>query len=201
MSEEVLRVSSTPTYWQMRSRLTGMSDGVSASFSFSLSSRLFALRSCVLKGSLCRALQTLSASAHIPSLAQSAIPTSTKFLWKIFSSFYFQSNIQNGLSSGEPRGGQGARSGTFLTAGSKDISDTRVKLLPRHDKPWYRVPHLLKLNLLIGCALQYSSATGYDGSMMNGVLSLSDWYTFMDNPSGAWLGFIAASAALGSFFG
>ncbi len=85
---------------------------------------------------------------------------------------------------------------------SKGIfDDNRVKLLPQDGRPWYRVPHLLKLNLLIGCALQYSSATGYDGSMMNGLLSLTEWQTFMDHPTGAWLGFIAAAAALGQIFG
>jgi hypothetical protein len=84
---------------------------------------------------------------------------------------------------------------------SRHTPNNNVKLLPQDDRPWYRVPHLLKLNLLIGCALQYSSATGYDGSMMNGLLALTDWHTFMDYPTGAWLGFIAAAAALGQIFG
>lgn len=54
---------------------------------------------------------------------------------------------------------------------------------------------------MIGCALQFSSATGYDGSMMNGLQSLTEWQTFMAHPTGAWLGFVAAAASLGQIFG
>jgi hypothetical protein len=145
-------------------------------------------------------LQSISALAGILSWHILAFSRHI-FSANIPSSICFLGKIHHEHNGGKPRSGQGPWSGTLLPLWLKDISNNYTKLLPRYDKPWYRVPHLLKLNLLIGCALQFSSATGYDGSMMNGVLSLSDWHTFMDNPTGAWLGFIAAAAALGQIFG
>lgn len=42
-----------------------------------------------------------------------------------------------------------------------------------------------------------ASANGYDGSLMNGLQALPQWESFMDTPTGAWLGFINAIYWLG----
>ncbi|KAK9311623.1 general substrate transporter, partial [Lipomyces starkeyi] len=44
----------------------------------------------------------------------------------------------------------------------------------------------------------YSSAIGFDTSLMNGLQSLEQWQNFMDFPTGAWLGFMNAVSPLGS---
>ncbi|WZH40784.1 sugar transporter [Fusarium acuminatum] len=63
-------------------------------------------------------------------------------------------------------------------------------VLPDDPKPWYRQGHLLKLNFCILSLSLLSSANGFDGSLMNGLLALSQWNDFMNQPTGAWLGFI-----------
>lgn len=37
-----------------------------------------------------------------------------------------------------------------------------------------------------------ASANGYDGSLMNGLQALPQWDSFMDTPTGSWLGFLNA---------
>jgi MFS family permease len=49
--------------------------------------------------------------------------------------------------------------------------------------------------------LLFSSTVGYDSSLMTGLQSLSQWESFMDSPSGAWLGFISAIQSLGAMLG
>ncbi|KAJ5085290.1 hypothetical protein N7532_010061 [Penicillium argentinense] len=73
-----------------------------------------------------------------------------------------------------------------------------MQVLPSHSKPWWKTPHLLSLNCLIGFLLLYSSTVGYDISLMNGLQSLDQWQVFMNHPTGAWLGFINALQSLGS---
>ncbi|KAG6353506.1 hypothetical protein INS49_005467 [Diaporthe citri] len=62
--------------------------------------------------------------------------------------------------------------------------------LPGDDKPWYKQAHLLKLNFITLSMVLFSSANGYDGSIMGGLLALPRWNTFMHHPSGAYLGWI-----------
>ncbi|CAF3468899.1 unnamed protein product [Fusarium graminearum] len=61
-------------------------------------------------------------------------------------------------------------------------------VLPDDTRPWWRVPHLLKLNLLLLIPLISSGAIGYDGSMMNGLQTLPQWRGYFGNPEGAMLG-------------
>ncbi|CAI6092325.1 unnamed protein product [Clonostachys chloroleuca] len=63
-----------------------------------------------------------------------------------------------------------------------------VQVLPDNPQPWYRVPHLVKLNLCILIPLLSSCGIGYDGSMMNGLQTLPQWKQYFDNPTGAMLG-------------
>ncbi|KAM0271892.1 hypothetical protein ACHAQH_008934 [Verticillium albo-atrum] len=64
--------------------------------------------------------------------------------------------------------------------------------------PWWKQPHLLKLNFIILSLVMFSSANGYDGSVMGGVLALKSWNEFMDLPTGTYLGWINAIYFLGS---
>ncbi|KAH6621712.1 sugar transporter [Boeremia exigua] len=71
-------------------------------------------------------------------------------------------------------------------------------VLPVNEAPWYQQSHLLYLNFLCVSMALLTAANGYDGSMMNGLMTLPQWFTFMDNPRGAWLGFINSVQALSS---
>ncbi|KAF2137969.1 uncharacterized protein K452DRAFT_353233 [Aplosporella prunicola CBS 121167] len=80
-----------------------------------------------------------------------------------------------------------------------DIVGPRLaEVLPATDKHWIRTPHLLRLNLLLLVPLLSSAVAGYDGSLMNGLQSLSAWRTSFDNPHGAVLGSINAAQSIGS---
>lgn len=46
----------------------------------------------------------------------------------------------------------------------KDIvGEALARVLPSYGKPWYRVPHLVKLNLILLVPLLSSAVAGYDG--------------------------------------
>ncbi|KAM0334540.1 hypothetical protein ACHAQA_001570 [Verticillium albo-atrum] len=81
------------------------------------------------------------------------------------------------------------------------ISPELAAVLPYGDTPWYHVPHLARLILLSITLSLLSAAIGYDGSMMNGLMALPQWYEFMEHPSGSWLGFINAIGPLSSTLG
>ena len=66
-------------------------------------------------------------------------------------------------------------------------------VLPNNGIAWYRKSHLVRLFLVF-----FSAATGYDGSLMNGLQTLEQWKFFMGLPKGAWLGFINAASLLGA---
>lgn len=42
-------------------------------------------------------------------------------------------------------------------------------------KSWWRVPHLIKLNLLLLVPFVTSYVGGFDGSMLNGIQTLPKW--------------------------
>ncbi|KAL3450252.1 general substrate transporter [Aspergillus insuetus] len=75
--------------------------------------------------------------------------------------------------------------------------DTLLSAIPHDGRPWYRVPHLLHLNCLIFGMLLFSATVGYDTALMNGLQSIAQWQTFMERPTGAWLGFIGAIQSVG----
>ncbi|KAM0331231.1 hypothetical protein ACHAQA_002900 [Verticillium albo-atrum] len=64
--------------------------------------------------------------------------------------------------------------------------------------PWWKERHLLKLNFIILSLVCFSSANGYDGSIMGGLLALKNWNEFMEQPTGTYLGWINAIYFLGS---
>ncbi|CAG7926333.1 unnamed protein product [Penicillium olsonii] len=71
------------------------------------------------------------------------------------------------------------------------------KALPSDTTPWWKKPHLLKLNTIISGLLLFSGTVGYDGSLMNGLQSLGQRREFMNQPAGVWLGFINAIQFIG----
>ena len=43
------------------------------------------------------------------------------------------------------------------------VGEAIAAVLPKYDRPWFRVPHLLKLNLILIVPLLSSAVAGYDG--------------------------------------
>lgn len=84
-----------------------------------------------------------------------------------------------------------------FTPVSDIVGPAIAEVLPDHGKPWFRVRHLLKLNLLLIIPLSVSSTAGYDGSLMNGLQSIVNWREYFDNPRGTMLGFINAAQNCG----
>lgn len=66
---------------------------------------------------------------------------------------------------------------------------------------WWKQPHLRKLYFFILVLIFTSTANGFDGSMMNGLQTLSYWQDYFNHPSGSTLGFFNASMSLGSIVG
>lgn len=75
-----------------------------------------------------------------------------------------------------------------LTHGA-DYAGLMLKdMIPAGRKPWYRDAVLIRLNLLLMCALLTQTATGFDASMLNGMQSLPQWVAFFGHPAGSRLG-------------
>ncbi|PVH80446.1 general substrate transporter [Cadophora sp. DSE1049] len=77
------------------------------------------------------------------------------------------------------------------------LSDSNVNpeltsILVTDPTPWYKRGYLIRLNFVIVSLVMFSSANGYDGSLMNGLQALHQWNDEFNTPSGAWLGFINA---------
>lgn len=86
----------------------------------------------------------------------------------------------------------------------QEMKDERIvgralaEVLPKDDRYWFQVPHLLRLNLILLVPLLSSSVAGYDGSLMNGLQSLTQWKDYFGNPTGALLGLVNAAQSIGS---
>ncbi|KXJ88645.1 sugar transporter [Microdochium bolleyi] len=75
---------------------------------------------------------------------------------------------------------------------------TAAKASQGSQTPWWRQRELLRLNFVILSLVMFSSANGYDGSVMGGLLALKSWNQFMEFPTGTYLGWINAIYFLGS---
>ncbi|KAK7572266.1 hypothetical protein V3481_017461 [Fusarium oxysporum f. sp. vasinfectum] len=73
-----------------------------------------------------------------------------------------------------------------------------ASVLPKEQKPWYRISYLVQLNLLLLIPLMSSSVAGFDGSLMNGLQALPSWKNKFGNPQGHTLGFVNAAQSFGS---
>ncbi|TPX13097.1 uncharacterized protein E0L32_006523 [Thyridium curvatum] len=78
------------------------------------------------------------------------------------------------------------------------VGEDLAQVLPDDGLPWYKKRHLLVLNYFAVSMALLSAANGFDGSMMNGLQALPQWHTFMNNPTGAWLGFINVAQTISS---
>ncbi|CAG7941093.1 unnamed protein product [Penicillium salamii] len=78
--------------------------------------------------------------------------------------------------------------------------DVEVDYQVPHVSLW-EARHLWKSSFCIVGLMLFSSANGYDGSLLNGLQALHPWQEFMLHPAGAWLGFINAIYWVGTFFG
>ncbi|PPQ70009.1 hypothetical protein CVT25_006090 [Psilocybe cyanescens] len=70
--------------------------------------------------------------------------------------------------------------------------------LVKRDRPWYKNSRLVLLNLWICLLLITSSTSGYDGSMINGLQSVTEWEKFFNFPTGGKLGLFNAIQNIGS---
>lgn len=66
------------------------------------------------------------------------------------------------------------------------------------NRKWHNNRRLITLNAWIVLLLITSSTNGYDGSMMNGLQSLTQWETYFDNPTKGKLGLLNAIQNIGS---
>ncbi|GAQ44211.1 hypothetical protein AtubIFM56815_006903 [Aspergillus tubingensis] len=84
---------------------------------------------------------------------------------------------------------------------SKHAGEDHLAAVLPSGPAWYKQPHLMRLNLIILSLVMFSSANGFDGSLMNGLEALDQWKTFMNNPTGAKLGWLNAIYWLGCGIG
>ncbi|PWY69341.1 sugar transporter [Aspergillus eucalypticola CBS 122712] len=84
---------------------------------------------------------------------------------------------------------------------SKHAGEDHLAAVLPSGPAWYKQPHLVRLNLIILSLVMFSSANGFDGSLMNGLEALNQWKTFMNNPTGAKLGWLNAIYWLGCGIG
>ncbi|KAK1725528.1 lactose permease [Colletotrichum acutatum] len=84
-------------------------------------------------------------------------------------------------------------------AASESYQPSRIAQLAQESPIWYKSAARRKLYFLLFPAAVVSYATsGYDGSMMNSLQTVSYFDDFFDNPRGAVLGLMSAIMALGS---
>ncbi|KAJ4175292.1 hypothetical protein NW754_005713 [Fusarium falciforme] len=96
-----------------------------------------------------------------------------------------------------------------METGGKQVKSSEARpagvelaaVLPNDGIPWYKHKHLVKVNFCVMSLMLFSGSNGFYGSLMNSLLALPWWRDFMDNPTGAWLGFINAAYALGCAIG
>lgn len=77
---------------------------------------------------------------------------------------------------------------TTANASASIDSLTLKDATPKLGKAWVCYPKLLQLNFLLLCAFLGQTATGYDGSMLNGMQALPQWEEYFGSPSGGKLG-------------
>ncbi|OJJ40188.1 hypothetical protein ASPWEDRAFT_55674 [Aspergillus wentii DTO 134E9] len=78
------------------------------------------------------------------------------------------------------------------------VGQALASVLPQHCQFWFRIPHLLQLNLILFIPLLSSAVAGYDGSLMNALQSIPEWKSYFNNPTGQVLGVVNAAQSIGS---
>lgn len=67
--------------------------------------------------------------------------------------------------------------------------------------PWWKRRNMRTLYIFIVILILTNTANGFDGSMMNGLQTLSYWQNYFNHPRGSILGLFNASMSLGSLIG
>lgn len=83
------------------------------------------------------------------------------------------------------------------TTGPGEWESSLQNLLLANGKPWYKQRHLLLLNLAMIIPYLSSTTNGYDGSMLNGLQSMSQWQQFFGFPTGPRLGSLSNGVIFG----
>ncbi|KAM0421014.1 hypothetical protein ACHAPT_011257 [Fusarium lateritium] len=65
-------------------------------------------------------------------------------------------------------------------------------------RPWWKTPHLVKLNLLLTVPMMTGYLIGFDSSLLNGMQSVPVWISDFDNPTGARLGLLSTMQIIGA---
>uniref|UniRef100_A0A0B7KI59 Major facilitator superfamily (MFS) profile domain-containing protein n=1 Tax=Bionectria ochroleuca TaxID=29856 RepID=A0A0B7KI59_BIOOC len=73
--------------------------------------------------------------------------------------------------------------------------------LPENPRPWWKEPHLLRLNMLLLVVMMAAATVGYDGAMMNALQINLEWKSYYNNPAKAKLGAINAMMPAGKIIG
>lgn len=76
--------------------------------------------------------------------------------------------------------------------------DTTIDVQQLLDRPWYRYRHLRKLYGWLSVVLLVQATNGLDGSIMNGMQTLTYWQSYFHHPTGAQLGIFNGTQGLGS---
>ncbi|CAH0057188.1 unnamed protein product [Clonostachys solani] len=79
---------------------------------------------------------------------------------------------------------------------SNEVGELRLLKLCTQES-WWRVPHLLRLNLLLLIPFFASYVGGFDGSMLNGIQTVQQWQEDFEHPSGSLLGLLVNMQMIG----
>lgn len=88
-----------------------------------------------------------------------------------------------------------------------DVSNENYKpydieqLLPDYGKHWYKVPHLLRLSIMIVIVSLSATCSGYDLPLLNSLYSMPSFLDAIGNPDGAVLGAITNGSIFGFLLG
>ncbi|KIW69806.1 hypothetical protein PV04_02134 [Phialophora macrospora] len=75
--------------------------------------------------------------------------------------------------------------------------DTTINVQKLLDRPWYKYKHLRKLYGWLCVVLIVQATNGLDGSIMNGMQTLTYWQSYFHHPTGAQLGIFNGTQGLG----
>jgi len=78
-----------------------------------------------------------------------------------------------------------------------DRGDTTINVQQLLDRPWYRYKHLRNLYGWLSVVLIVQATNGLDGSIMNGMQTLTYWQAYFHYPTGAQLGIFNGTQGLG----
>ncbi|CAK7205263.1 hypothetical protein SEUCBS139899_008030 [Sporothrix eucalyptigena] len=82
-------------------------------------------------------------------------------------------------------------------AGARIVGNELAALLPQDGKLWIFKSHLVMLNFYVFVVMMSPATMGFDGSMMNGLLSLTTWNDYFGTPRSSLLGLINAVLSMG----